>query len=197
MCGTGNLPSPITGCSFSPFCDDCFLAGCRDGLRLYRFGTHSLRLLLDTTNPQSVGVCMCVWVLIFISHSCPVCHRTSIDAPLMFWDVQDVCAVQWSPTRPCVFFCISSTGDLLVWDLLQDDRKAVVSHSLRQELDLKPNPENAMPSFCILAMGTGPPSLAVTLGGKVLVRAIAPALSHAVRREADELRSVLDRALSA
>ncbi|XP_053324428.1 cytoplasmic dynein 2 intermediate chain 1 [Spea bombifrons] len=68
------------------------------------------------------------------SDGCIRLHTTYAEFPAMQWDQstngQAVAAVQWSLTRPSVFFVLDAAGCIYVWDLLQNDLQPVAKESV-------------------------------------------------------------------
>ncbi|KAM8967161.1 cytoplasmic dynein 2 intermediate chain 1 [Pelodytes ibericus] len=68
------------------------------------------------------------------SDGCIRLHRTSSEFPDMQWNHstngQSISALQWSLTRPTVFFVMDAACCLYIWDLLQNDLQPVARDSV-------------------------------------------------------------------
>ncbi|XP_069067268.1 cytoplasmic dynein 2 intermediate chain 1 isoform X1 [Pleurodeles waltl] len=64
-------------------------------------------------------------------------HLMSVDLPVMHWDDctngHPVIAVQWSLTRPSVFFVLDAASTIYIWDLLESDFHPVAKDSVRSD----------------------------------------------------------------
>jgi len=91
-----------------------------------------------------------------------------------------------------VFFGMTTSGLFLTWDLSQDDRKPLLTHSLSKEFKMS----TAAPSFCVVAVPSKLPVVAITVAGTTAIRSLAPALCRALPDEEKVLSSLIDSALS-
>ncbi|XP_063777991.1 cytoplasmic dynein 2 intermediate chain 1 isoform X2 [Pseudophryne corroboree] len=68
------------------------------------------------------------------SDGCLRLHIISAEYPAMQWNDstngQSITALQWSLTRPTVFFVLDSASSIYIWDLLQNDLKPVAIESI-------------------------------------------------------------------
>ncbi|XP_053569806.1 cytoplasmic dynein 2 intermediate chain 1 [Bombina bombina] len=68
------------------------------------------------------------------SDGCIRLHMTSAEAPALQWtdstDGHSITALQWSLTRPTVFFVLDSAFCIHIWDLLQNDLKPVAKEPI-------------------------------------------------------------------
>ncbi|XP_068091943.1 cytoplasmic dynein 2 intermediate chain 1 isoform X2 [Hyperolius riggenbachi] len=67
-------------------------------------------------------------------------HSISAEYPVMQWNDttsgQAITALQWSLTRPTMFFVLDAASSIYVWDLLQNDLQPVAQESITSDLVL-------------------------------------------------------------